>query len=42
MAQCFICTITDKERVLLPCLHEGKDKFVCVRCLPSLIHGGAH
>jgi hypothetical protein len=42
MAQCFVCNISDKERVLLPCLHEGKEKFVCVRCLPVLIHGGGH
>jgi len=40
MAQCFVCNATDMEKVLLPCLHEGKDKYVCVRCLPSLIHGG--
>lgn len=41
-ATCFVCGISDKERVLLPCLHEGKEKHVCVRCLPVLIHGGGH
>lgn len=37
---CFVCNITDDERVLLSCKHEGEDKWVCVRCLPRLIHGG--
>jgi len=40
MAQCFVCNATDTERVLLSCLHEGNQKYVCVRCLPVLIHGG--
>lgn len=39
-ATCFLCNISDKDRVLLPCRHEGADKYVCVRCLPVLIHGG--
>jgi len=38
--KCFVCGATDRERVLLPCFHEGIDKYVCVRCLPVLIHGG--
>lgn len=37
--KCFICGITDKDRVYLPCLHAGEEKLVCVRCLPILIHG---
>lgn len=40
MAQCFVCNAQDSERVLLSCLHEGVQKYVCVRCLPVLIHGG--
>lgn len=38
--ECFICHTTEDERVLLPCRNEGDDKFVCVTCLPALIHGG--
>ncbi len=37
--KCFICGTDDKDRVYLPCIHEGKEKIVCVRCLPALIHG---
>ncbi|MDP2167801.1 MAG: hypothetical protein Q8J64_05665 [Thermodesulfovibrionales bacterium] len=37
--QCFVCGTEDKDRVYLKCMHEGKEKFVCVRCLPVLIHG---
>jgi hypothetical protein len=39
MPKCFVCGTTDKERVYLPCFHAGEEKFVCVRCLPILIHG---
>ncbi len=39
-AKCFVCGATDKERVCLKCVSEGAEKFVCVRCLPVLIHGG--
>ena len=39
-AKCFVCGATDKERVCLQCVTEGVEKFVCVRCLPMLIHGG--
>ncbi len=37
---CFICQKTEKQGVLLPCRKEGKDLWVCTRCLPMLIHGG--
>jgi hypothetical protein len=37
--KCFACGATDKDRVFLVCYHEGKEKVVCTRCLPMLIHG---
>lgn len=38
-AKCFVCGASDNERVYIKCLHEGTEKFVCVTCLPALIHG---
>ncbi len=37
--KCFVCGTDDKTRVYLPCYSEGKEKIVCTRCLPMLIHG---
>lgn len=37
--QCLQCSATSDQRVLLPCEQDGEEKWVCVRCLPSLIHG---
>ncbi len=37
--KCFVCGADDKARVFIPCIHEGKEKFACTRCLPMLIHG---
>jgi hypothetical protein len=37
--QCLQCGASSDERVLLACEAEGKDAYVCVRCLPVLIHG---
>lgn len=37
--KCFNCGAQDTDRVYLNCVHEGQEKFVCVRCLPVLIHG---
>lgn len=36
---CFVCGNDEDSNVLLPCRSEGKDLWVCVRCLPPLIHG---
>lgn len=38
--ECFICGTSGDDRVLLPCRYEGESKWVCVTCLPRLIHGG--
>lgn len=36
---CFMCGATSEDRVLLSCETQGESKYVCVRCLPPLIHG---
>jgi len=36
---CFRCGATEQETVLFPCRAKGESKWVCVRCLPPLIHG---
>jgi len=37
--KCFRCGAGEEEAVLFPCRHDGKSQWVCVRCLPPLIHG---
>jgi NAD-dependent dihydropyrimidine dehydrogenase PreA subunit len=37
--QCFRCGADEGAAVLFPCRHQGKSQWVCVRCLPPLIHG---
>ena len=39
---CDVCGAKSDERVLLCGEQDGKQKWVCVRCLPELIHGGGH
>jgi MinD superfamily P-loop ATPase len=36
---CFRCGASEAETFLLPCRHGGKSLWVCVHCLPPLIHG---
>jgi MinD superfamily P-loop ATPase len=36
---CFRCGASEEQTVLIPCRHEGKSQWVCVHCLPPLIHG---
>jgi len=36
---CFMCGTSEAQTVLLPCRKEGESLWVCVRCLPPLIHG---
>ncbi len=38
--KCVVCGSDDSERTYLPCIHRGEERYVCVRCLPILIHGG--
>lgn len=41
-AECFLCKTNDEAGVYLRCVYRGEELFVCVRCLPVLIHGGGH
>jgi hypothetical protein len=36
---CTICGIKSEERILLCGIDKDKTIWVCVRCLPRLIHG---
>jgi len=36
---CFICEKTSHEKALVSIEKDGDSKFVCVWCLPTLIHG---
>jgi len=36
---CFLCDGEDSVAPLLPVRRHGKSEWVCVRCLPRLIHG---
>lgn len=38
-AKCLSCGGTSAQRPLLSCLYKGQPRWVCVRCLPMLIHG---
>ena len=37
---CAVCSTKSDEVVLLSAEQNGKPVWVCVRCLPVLIHGG--
>jgi hypothetical protein len=37
--KCISCGRTDKEVALIPIKYQGQDKWICVKCLPTLIHG---
>jgi len=39
---CFSCGKPESDTVLLPCRKHGESLWVCVKCLPPLIHGGGH
>jgi Na+-translocating ferredoxin:NAD+ oxidoreductase RNF subunit RnfB len=36
---CFRCDSGEDAVPLIPFRHEGKSRWVCTRCLPTLIHG---
>ena len=38
--QCLNCGATSDQNVLISCLRQGEQEWVCVSCLPILIHGG--
>lgn len=37
--KCFLCGATEYDRHLLPVKSKGESEWVCVRCIPQLIHG---
>ena len=37
--KCIECGATSDQKVLLSCVKDGEDTWVCVHCLPILIHG---
>ncbi len=38
--KCVVCEVRSDERILLCGEDHGNQVWVCVRCLPVLIHGG--
>jgi len=36
---CSVCGVTSKERILVSAEKEGGQVWICVRCLPAIIHG---
>lgn len=40
--KCFRCETPEAESILIPCRKDGESLWVCVRCLPPLIHGAMH
>jgi len=38
--KCAVCNAGSEDRVLLSGEQKGEPIYVCVRCLPVLIHGG--
>jgi ferredoxin len=36
---CFRCGNSEKEAILFPCRNNGDSIWVCIKCLPPLIHG---
>ncbi|MBE0428456.1 MAG: hypothetical protein IBX61_01100 [Thermoleophilia bacterium] len=37
--KCLSCGSTSDHVVLLSCVRDSNQEYVCVRCLPMLIHG---
>jgi len=37
--KCFLCGTTEHDRQLLAVRSKGNSDWVCVRCIPRLIHG---
>ncbi len=36
---CFNCGRSESDAILFPCRKQGESTWVCVKCLPALIHG---
>ncbi len=39
-SQCSRCGATSEQRVLISAEYKGEQTWVCVTCLPYLLHGG--
>ncbi len=37
--ECFNCKRSEDDERLLAFRYQGKDDYVCVKCMPMLIHG---
>jgi len=37
--KCFRCGNSEKVALLFPCRKKGESLWVCIKCLPPLIHG---
>jgi hypothetical protein len=37
--KCFMCEVDSHEKILVRIEENGEAKYVCVACLPSVIHG---
>lgn len=37
--KCFRCGNSEKEVIIFPCRKKGDSLWVCIKCLPPLIHG---
>ncbi len=37
---CTVCKANSSDRILLNGISKDKEVWVCVKCLPVLIHGG--
>ena len=38
-AACFMCGSSEQEHALFPTRLKGRSEWVCVKCIPQLIHG---
>jgi hypothetical protein len=36
--KCFMCEKTSQDKVLVKIETEGKENYICVACLPQVIH----
>jgi Fe-S-cluster-containing hydrogenase component 2 len=37
--KCFRCGNSEREAILFPCRKDAESIWVCIKCLPPLIHG---
>ncbi|MEK6528216.1 MAG: hypothetical protein AABZ36_04960 [Nitrospirota bacterium] len=37
--KCLNCGASSNDRILFSCEYKGEELYVCVKCLPAIIHG---